>query len=62
MKNEKTKNQLSNAFKKIEASKLTRRAIVLLLQDQTDLSQRDINAVLDAAPKLEKYYTKAVSK
>lgn len=49
---------LAEAFKKIETSPLKRHTIVLLLKDRTGLSQRDINAVLDAAPKLADYYTK----
>lgn len=46
------------AFKRLNDSKLKRRAIILLLQDMTKLPQRDIEAVLDAAPRLVEVYTK----
>lgn len=38
--------------KKMTASGLSQRAIVLLIQDATRVSQRDIIAVLNALPKL----------
>lgn len=50
--------EVSEAFKRVQSSNLTERAIVLLLQDMTGLSQRDIKSVLEAAPKLSHYYTK----
>jgi hypothetical protein len=53
---------ISDAFKKINESRLSRKAVVLLLQDLTRLSQRDINLVLDAAPKLKQFYVKDVKK
>jgi len=53
---------LSEAFKKIEAGPLKRRTVVLLLQDATGLPQRDINKILDAAPKLKDWYVKELKK
>jgi hypothetical protein len=49
---------IADAFNKINSGPLKRHTIVLLLQDATKLSQRDINKVLDAAPKLKEYYVK----
>lgn len=54
--------ELSEAFKKIEKSTLKRKTIVLLLQDLTKLPQRDINLVLDVAPKLAQFYLKEIPK
>jgi hypothetical protein len=54
--------EISDAFKKIETGPLKRKTIVLLLRDVTGLPQRDINAILDAAPKLKDYYVKELKK
>lgn len=50
--------RLSKAFESINNSSLKRKTIVLLLQDATKLSQRDINLILDSAPRLAEWYTK----
>lgn len=49
---------VAEAFKKISAGRLKRHTIVVLIKDQTGLSQRDINQVLDACENLAKEYTK----
>lgn len=52
---------VSDGFDKINKSKLTRKAIVLLLQNAigtTRITQQNINDVLDYAPKLKGIYTK----
>jgi len=52
---------VSDGFDKINKSKLTRKAIVLLLQAAigvSHISQKNINDVLDYAPKLKSIYTK----
>lgn len=49
---------LSNFGKNIQASKLKQKAVILLLHHMTSLPQRDIKAVLDAIPLLEKEYLK----
>jgi hypothetical protein len=54
--------EISEAFIKINNSPLKRRAVVLLLQDATKISQRDINLILDVAPKLKDFYVKEVKK
>ncbi len=51
--------ELSDAFQKINSSSLKRRTIVLLLQDETKLPQKDINAILDAATKLKDTFLKS---
>jgi hypothetical protein len=50
--------ELSDAFKKIEEGPLAEKTIVLLLQDATGLTQRDIKAILHAAPRLKNWYVK----
>jgi hypothetical protein len=48
-------------FEQINKSKLTRKAIVLLLQNaigSSRISQQNINDVLDYAPSLKRIYTK----
>lgn len=54
--------QVADAFKKIEAGPLKRKTVVLLLQDQTSLSQKAINSILDVAPKLADHYVKFLPK
>lgn len=44
------------AARKLEASGLNKKAIVILLQAQTKLPQRDITLVLDSLPQLERWY------
>jgi hypothetical protein len=47
------------AMKAINNTRLSRRAVVLLIKDQTNLSIGDINRVLTAIGELKKYYIKA---
>lgn len=54
--------EIAQAFKKIEASKLSRRAIVLLINDKCSCGISAINEVLDVIPKLEKFYIKDLPK
>jgi len=49
---------LSDGFAKIQAGKLNRRALLLLLKDATGLPMSDIGKVLDAIPKLKELYLK----
>jgi len=49
---------LSDAFKKIESSRLTKRAIILLIKDRCYVNMKDIEIILDIAPKLKDYYIK----
>ncbi len=44
------------AAKKLEASGLNKRAIIILLQAKTKLSQKDIKLVLDSLTQLEGWY------
>lgn len=48
--------RLGDAVKKLDASGLNRKAIVLLLQDATKVPKRDIIAILDAIPRLRGWY------
>lgn len=47
---------ISVAFERIKNSRLSQKALVLLIQDQTRISQRDIIAILDIVPKLKDIY------
>ena len=47
---------IGNAAKKLLASGINKRAVIILLQAETKLSQRDIRTVLDALPQLERWY------
>jgi hypothetical protein len=51
-------HKVAEGFDSINGSGLSRRAIVLLLHDATEVGKRDIEAVLDAAPLLVERYTK----
>ncbi|HZI26228.1 MAG TPA: hypothetical protein VFD46_14185 [Chryseolinea sp.] len=51
--------EVAEAFQKIEASQLRRHTVVLLIQAQTKISQKDINSVLDCAVKLKSIYLKS---
>lgn len=51
---------ISRGFQRLNESRLKRRVIVLLLHDMTGVSVTHINTILDAAPKLEDHFTKAV--
>lgn len=50
--------EIADAFRKIQNSKLTERAILVLLQDYTGLPKGQIKTILDAVPRIAKYYTK----
>jgi len=54
--------ELSDSFIKIQNGPLQRRTIILLLKDCTGLAGRDIEKILDAAPKLKSYYVKELKK
>ena len=50
--------KVADGLEAINRSRLSRRAVVLLLQDATKLGRRDIEAMLDAGPLLKDYYIK----
>lgn len=54
--------EISDAFQKINSSRLKRRAVVLLIKDITGIGVREIELILDNAPKLKDYYTKSLPK
>lgn len=54
--------ELSDAYAKINNSRLKKRAVVLLLKDMTGLGMHEIETILDAAPRLKDFYTKALPK
>ena len=47
---------IGNAAKKLQASGINKRAIIILLQAETKLPQGTIRLVLDALPQLERWY------
>lgn len=47
---------IGSAAKKLAASGVNKKAIIILLQAQTKLPQRDIKLVLDSLPQLELWY------
>ena len=49
-------NAIGKASRKLSASGLNRKGIVVLLQHETKLSARDINATLDGLEVLEKRF------
>lgn len=49
---------IAEAFEKIQNSPLNRRGLVVLIKDETGLSNRDINAVLDSLTELKTLYIK----
>ena len=49
---------VAEAFKKLQASKVKERVILLLIRDQTNLSLSDIQQVLNAAANLKSKYLK----
>lgn len=49
---------IGNASKKLLASGINKKAVIILLQAQTKVPQRDIRLVLDALPQLERWYCK----
>lgn len=48
--------RIGDGFSSLQKSGLNKRAIVVLIQAETKLSQRDITAVLDALPRLKGRY------
>lgn len=50
--------EVSDAFKKLQASKVKERVILLLIRDQTNLPLTDIQQVLNAAANLKSKYLK----
>lgn len=50
--------EIADGFAKINASKLNRRALLILLKDSTGLGMSEIGKVLDAVPKLKDMYLK----
>ena len=52
---------VATAFEKMNKSRLTQRAIIVLVKDRIKhVSLPDIEAVLDAVPKLKDYYIKKI--
>ena len=49
---------IGNAAKKLYASGLNRKAVIVLIQAETRLSRKDIALVLDILPQLERWYCK----
>lgn len=49
---------IAASLRKLQNSKFTRRAIIVLLQDASKVSQRDIVRVMDGIHELEKLYLK----
>lgn len=47
---------IGQAAEKLMASGINKKAVIILLQAQTKLSQRDIRLVLDSLPQLERWY------
>lgn len=50
--------EVSDAFKKLQNSKVKERVILLLIKDSTNLSLSDIQSVLNAAAQLKSKYLK----
>lgn len=50
--------ELAQGVKKLRASPLNDRAIILLLHDTTGISKRDIQSMLDSMENLERTYLK----
>lgn len=51
--------EISEAFKKIENSRLSKRAIILLIKDRCNgIGMTEIETILDVVPKLKDYYIK----
>lgn len=48
--------RIGEGFDKLQKSGLNRKAIIILIQAETKLSQRDITTVLDALPRLAGWY------
>lgn len=48
--------RIGQAFADLQKNGLNKKAIVILIQAETKLSQRDITTVLDALPRLRGWY------
>jgi hypothetical protein len=48
--------RIGKSFEDLQKSGLNKKAIVILIQAETKLSQRDITTVLDALPRLRGWY------
>lgn len=48
--------RISDGYTELLRSGINRKAIVILIQAETRLPQRDINTVLDALPRLKGWY------
>ena len=48
--------RISDGFAALQKSGLNKKAIIILIQAETRLAQRDIRAVLDALPRLKGWY------
>jgi len=53
---------IAEAMQRIENTPLNRRALVVLIKDQTGLPQRDINLVLNSITDLKKDFIKPLKK
>lgn len=53
---------VSDAFAKINNSRLSRRVIVLLIHDRVNVNIRDIETILDIVPRLKDIYIKKPAK
>lgn len=51
--------EIAAAMRRIDSSRLTRKAIVALLHDTSKISKRDIDCILDHLAYLEKAWIKA---
>lgn len=51
--------RISKGFASLQKSGLNKQAIIILLQAETKLPQRDIRTVLDALPRLAGWYCRA---
>jgi len=54
--------EISNAYKKIQNSRLKKRAILLLIRDMTTYPQmglKEIELILDTVPRLAEYWLKS---
>jgi hypothetical protein len=48
--------QIGDIGKKLNASGLNRKAVILLIHDATNVPKRDIKLILDALPNLPRWY------
>lgn len=50
--------KLAEVGKQLSASRLKQKTVIMLLHDATGVGKREIEAILDALPELEKRYLK----